>query len=59
MSESEDPAVNIANAVLDVLHGRKGFDWWWDDIASPDRRNIKLAIAKAVRKKLAALSDAP
>jgi hypothetical protein len=38
----------IVEAVLEVLSGRKGFDWWWEEIDSQTKREIKLALRKAI-----------
>ena len=33
-------ASTIVNAVLMELEGRKGFDWWWDDLDEDIRQEI-------------------
>lgn len=29
-----------AKQVIKLLSGRKGFDWWWDDIQEEDQKEI-------------------
>ena len=48
--------VDIVDAVLDVLHSRKGFDWWWDEIGSANHAEIK---EKARAKVRTVLKEAP
>lgn len=40
----------LANAMIDVLHRRKGFDWWWENCDAEARASIKREIGREVRR---------
>jgi hypothetical protein len=41
-------AERIADEVLDELRGRKGFDWWWDDLYEDIQHEIRDALVERV-----------
>lgn len=41
-------ASSAGQAVIELLEGRKGFDWWWHDIREDDQREIIDAIEGVV-----------
>jgi hypothetical protein len=45
-----DKALAAARAVLIELAGRKGFDYWWEDIDRNVRREIRDALAERIRR---------
>lgn len=45
-----DQATVVARRVVRALQGRKGFDWWWDDIAPVDRRAIIRELAETIQQ---------
>lgn len=45
----EATAKGIVDAVLRELEGRKGFDWWWDDLDADIQKEIRLALRDAVQ----------
>ena len=49
---AKDASKRAANAALRVLNGRKGFDYWWDDIPNDIRDEIVTAINEAIQKEL-------
>ncbi len=53
MSDTEGAAGRIVEVVLTLLEGRKGFDWWWDDLDSDIRDEIRRALQRKVRGVLA------
>ena len=40
----------VGNAILNVLRNRKGFDWWFDELDSNLKSEIKMAIGRAAIK---------
>jgi hypothetical protein len=42
----------LTEALLDVLHKRKGFDWWWDEIGADNRAAIKRQMRAAAKRVL-------
>lgn len=49
---------DISAAVLSELEGRKGFDWWWDDLDEDIQQEIRDALTERVADLLGA-TDAP
>lgn len=47
---SKKQARNAARGVLAELSGRKGFDYWFEEIDSDIKTEIRLAIASAIMK---------
>jgi len=43
-----DRATEAADAVLDELDKRSGFDYWWDDIDSDIQNEIRDTLAKRI-----------
>lgn len=37
-----------ADAALRVLSGRKGFDWWWEDLDEDLQEEITEAVTEAI-----------
>jgi hypothetical protein len=44
----------IVDALLHVLHDRKGFEWWWDEIGARNRAEIKRKMRQETRKRIKA-----
>ncbi len=40
----------VGNAILKVLGDRKGFDWWFDELDSTLKSEIKMSIGRAAIK---------
>ena len=49
-------ASEIAAAVLSELEGRKGFDWWWDDLDEDIQQEIREALTERVAAVLVPVS---
>ena len=44
--------IEIARAVLKELKGRKGFDWWWDELDEDIKEEIETELALTVKRYL-------
>lgn len=40
----------IGNDIIEAFKSRKGFDWWWDDLDSSLKSEIKMMIGRAAIK---------
>ena len=47
---TEDNAHQASDAVLRELEGRKGFDWWWDDLDGDIQAEIRDEVAERIRE---------
>ena len=45
----QDSTTKTACAVMDVMHNRKGFDWWFDDLETVLKNEIFDDIRKALK----------
>lgn len=52
MNSSDETDKALVDAMLGVLHSRKGFDWWWDGIGSENRAAIKRKMRAAAKRVL-------
>jgi hypothetical protein len=50
MSKATNPNTIVGKAIINVLLDRKGFDWWFEELEGPLRREIILAVGKAAIK---------
>ena len=48
-----EPVDRMAWQIYRVLAGRKGFDWWWNDIEDEDKNEIFDEFREIVRRGLA------
>jgi len=51
-------ARKLANVAIDVLCDRKGFDWWWDDLSSDIRHEIKRELGRELIAEVQRLKEA-
>jgi hypothetical protein len=40
----------VGNEIIKVLSNRKGFDWWFEDLDSSLKSEIKMAVGRAAIK---------
>ena len=45
-------ATDIVEAILNELRGRKGFDWWWDDLEEDIKQEIRESLIHITNLKL-------
>lgn len=41
-------ARKIAQEIIGILEGRKGFSWWWDDAGEDNQREIWTEMTDAI-----------
>lgn len=45
-------AEDVVKAVLRDLNGRRGFDWWWDDVDETTQGEIVQSLEETVQRVL-------
>lgn len=43
-------AEDVVQVVLHELYGRKGFDWWWDDLDETTRGELTQSLENFVQR---------
>ena len=46
---SEDKADRTADAIIENLADRSGFDWWWEGIDEITQEEIRVTLARIIR----------
>lgn len=59
VTPDDERAKLLVNELMDLLNNRRGFPYWWDEIGSENRADIKRKMRATVKRALVARRQEP